>query len=292
MRANLAALCLSMFSGAAVCSAQTAPEATVPPPSQPQYTDVYCSGFISDPKIPDDIRLISGEQSNYKLLYSRGEYVYINRGEDKGVKVGDRFSVLRIETDPANEWFKGQFRVMKAAGTLYRDTGQVKVVNVQPKVSIAEVTLSCGAGMYRGDVIRPFEERPFPPYKAAAAFDHFAPVSGKPVGTVISSLEYWQSLGSGNTAYVNLGAAKGVKVGDYMRMFRYQGTTNEISEQTKDYQYKLFGFGSTPTRYEWKDLPREVLGEGIVLNVSRNTATVLITHATVDIYTGDYVEIE
>lgn len=292
MRANLAALCLTIFTGAVVCSAQTAPEAVAPAPPAPHYADVYCSGFISDPKIPEDIHLISGEQSNYKLIYSRGEYVYINRGEDKGVKVGDRFSVMRIETDPANEWFHGQFRVLKAAGTLYRDAGQVRVVNVQPKVSIAEVTLSCGAGMQRGDLVRPFEERPVPPFKSAAPFDHFAPVSGKPVGTVISSLGYWQSMGSSNTAYVNLGAAKGVKVGDYIRVFRYQGTMNQVSDQTKNYQYKLYGFGSSPARYEWKDLPREVLGEGIVLNVSRNAATVLITYGTAEMYTGDYAEIE
>jgi len=292
MRANLAALSFSIFVGAAVCSAQTAPEAVTPAPPQPDYSYIYCSGFISDPKVPDDTRLISGEQSNYKTVFARGEYVYINRGEDKGVKVGDRYSIVRPETDPANEWFKGQSKLTKAVGTLYRDSGQVRIVNVQPKVSVAEVTFSCGGYMQRGDIARPFEERPVPAFKGASTFDHFAPVSGKPVGTVISSNDYFQELARGNTAYVNIGAAKGVKVGDYMRVFRYQGTMNEWADQLKGYQYKVYGFGGTPTRYEWKDLPREVLGEGIVLNVGRNSATVLITYSTVPMYTGDYVEIE
>jgi hypothetical protein len=39
-------------------------------------------------------------------------------------------------------------------------------------------------------------------------------------------------------------------------------------------------------------LPREVLGEGIVLSVTRNAATVLITYSSTDMYAGDYVEIE
>jgi hypothetical protein len=39
-------------------------------------------------------------------------------------------------------------------------------------------------------------------------------------------------------------------------------------------------------------LPREVLGEGIVLNASRNAATVYVTFSSADIYTGDNVEIE
>jgi hypothetical protein len=39
-------------------------------------------------------------------------------------------------------------------------------------------------------------------------------------------------------------------------------------------------------------LPREVLGEGIVINVSRNSATVLLTYSRSGIYAGDYVEVE
>ncbi len=292
MRANLAALSFSIFLGAAVCSAQTAPEATAPAGPQPDYTNVYCAGFVSDPKVPEDTQIISGEQSNYKIIFARGEYVYINRGEDKGVKVGDRYTIVRPEADPANEWFRGQGKVSKAAGTIYRDGGQIRVVNVQPKVSIAEVSFSCGGYMQRGDLARPFEERPVPPYKSSAPFDHFAPVSGKPIGTVFSSHDYWQLLGTGYVAYVNIGAGKGVKVGDYMRLFRYQGPGTELASVTKGDQYKIFGFGSAPGSYDAKTLPREVLGEGIVLNVSRNSATVLITYSTAPVYTGDNAEIE
>ena len=84
MRAKLAALCVSILSSAVVCSAQTAPEAATRPTGQPDYSSVYCSGFLSDPKVPDEIRVISGEQSNYKIIFARGEYIYINRGEEQG----------------------------------------------------------------------------------------------------------------------------------------------------------------------------------------------------------------
>lgn len=289
MRANLAALSLSILIGATVCSAQSEPTATVPSAKQADASYVYCSGFLSDPKIPEDIRVISGEQSDYKIAFWHRDHIFINRGEDKGVKVGDRFSIVRQDTDPANEWFKGQPKLLKAMGTLYKDTGQVRVVSVQPKVSIAEVAFTCDY-IQRGDIARPFEERPTPPFKEPAAFDHFAPVSGKPVGTIISASDYHQLLGRGDSMYVNVGADKGVKVGDYMRVFRYQGTNTALASEVKGYQYKLFGFGSAPARYEWKDLPREVLGEGIVLNVTKNAATVLVTYSTVAMFTGDYVE--
>lgn len=292
MRAKLAALSLAILGGTTICSAQYEPQSNVSSLKQADITYVYCSGFVSDPKIPNDIRIISGEQSDYKITYARGDNVFINRGEDKGVKVGDRFTIARPDKDPANEWFIGQEKLFKSMGTLYRDAGVVRVVNVQPKVSVAEVIFSCDY-ILRGDIARPFEERPAPPFKDDAAFDHFAPVSGKAVGTVISAFDYHQLLGRGDTIYVNIGAQKGVKVGDYMRVFRHQGTTYQYAEEKiKGYQNEVYGFGSSPTKYQWKDLPREVLGEGIVLNVTRNAATVLITYGTVPMYTGDYVEIE
>jgi len=255
---------------------------------------VNCANFVSDQKISDDAHIISGEQSNYKLTFAHGDYVYINRGQDKGMRVGDRFQVVRAVKDSLEDvqWFKWQLKLMKAMGTAYYDAGQIRVVDVRPKVSIAEVTFSCGGYMQRGDLVRPYAERPAPAFKDAAAFDHFAPVSGKPVAMVVVGSDFTQELGERSKVFVNLGGAQGVKVGDYFRIFRYQGSMAETAHPTPGYQYEMYGFGSSKEHYTWKDLPREILGEGIVLNVSRNSSTVLITHSTVEIYAGDYVELE
>jgi len=285
MRAKLAALSIFAFMGAGICSAQTAP-------TQAGFSTVYCSGFVSDQKVPDATRVVSGEQSNIKITFARGDYVIINRGQDKGVRVGDRYSVVRPESDPLEvNWFKWQAKLMKAMGTHYVDAGQLRIVNVQSKTAVAEVTLSCDY-MQRGDIALPFQERPEPTFKDPGPFDHFAPISGKPVAMIVQSREYSQSAGQGITVYVNLGTNKGVKVGDYFRVFRYQGTLAELAPQTKGFQDRLYGFGSSPGRYNWNDLPREVLGEGIVLNVSRNSSTVFLTYSSADIYAGDYVEVE
>jgi hypothetical protein len=287
MRAKLAALCTFVFAGAGICTAQTPPDV-----SQPTFSAVYCSGFYTDEKVPDATRLVSGEQSDNKITFARGDYVYINRGMDKGVRVGDRYSVVRPEKDELDvEWFKWQDKLLKAMGTHYLDAGQLRVVVVQPKVAIAQITLSCDY-MQRGDIVLPYQERPDPTFKDPGVFNHFAPVSGKPVAMIVESKDYQQSAGRGNTVYVNLGTNKGVKVGDYFRVFRYQGSLAETAPQTKGYQDRLYGFGSSPGNYTWNDLPREVLGEGIVINVSRNASTVLITYSSITMYTGDYVEIE
>jgi hypothetical protein len=285
MRAKLAALSLFVFIGAGICSAQTAPP-------QASYSTVYCSGFVSDQRVPDATRLVSAEQSNVKIIFGRGDYVTINRGQDKGVRVGDRYSVVRAESDPLQvNWFKWQAKLMKAMGIHYLDAGQLRIVNVQAKTATAEISLSCDY-MQRGDIVLPFQERPEPTFKDPIAFDHFAPISGKPVAMIVQSKDYWQSAGEGITFYVNLGTERGVKVGDYFRIFRYQGTLAELSPQTKGFQDRLYGFGSSPGRYNWNDLPREVLGEGIVINVSRNSSTVFVTYSSADIYAGDYIEIE
>jgi hypothetical protein len=291
MRANLAALCLAAFAGAGACYGQSAP-APGATNLQTAYSTVYCSGFVKDTKLPNEMYVISGEQPGYKIIFGQGENVYINRGSENGVRVGDRFMVVRQTEDESRvEWFKGQNRVTKAMGNLYADIGHLRVLSVLPKTSVAQVSFSCRE-MIRGDIVRPFEERSLPPYKEPSTFDHFAPVSGKPVGTVVNSASFQQSEGQGSTIYVNLGAAQGVKVGDYMRLFRYQGEYVEIAPQTKGYAYEIYGYGSTPTRYTWKDLPREVLGEGIVLNASRNAATIYVTFSSAELYPGDNVEIE
>jgi hypothetical protein len=291
MRAKIAVFSLSVFLGAALSSAQNTPQAA-PAISQVDFSTVNCSGFVSQQRVPEEIQIVSGEQSNYKISFAGDDYVYINRGQDKGLRVGDRFSVLRPDWDPTDvPWFKWQRKLLKAMGTRYMDAGQIRVIKVQPKVSIAQVIFSCGY-MLRGDILLPYQERPAPPFKDPAAFDHFAPVSGKPVAMVVAGKDYGQVFGRLSTVYVNLGTNQGVKIGDYFRIFRYEGSTAETVPQDKGYQYTMYGFGSAPMRYGWNELPREVLGEGIVINVNRNSSTMVITFNSIEVYAGDYVEIE
>ncbi|HWZ96659.1 MAG TPA: hypothetical protein VN025_02770 [Candidatus Dormibacteraeota bacterium] len=290
MLAKSAKLSLALLLGAGVCAAQRS-EAVVKA-NQPDASQINCAGFYTDQKVGGDAFLVSGEESLSKLTFNNGDYVHINRGMNQGVKEGDLFNVVRQESDPDKvSWFKWQPKLIKAMGEGYVDLGQLKVIKVQPKISIAQVIFSCGP-MQRGDILLPYQPRPVGPFKDPGKFDHFAPVSGKPVAMVVTSKDYAQSAGQRDTIYVNLGTAQGVKLGDYFRIFRYQGTRAETAPMEKDYQFKLYGYGSAPQRYEWNDLPREILGEGIVMNVSKNSSSVLVTYTSSEVYAGDYVEVE
>jgi len=266
----------------------------------PTTDQVYCSGVVTDQRVPDDTYVISGENSSYKIIFQPDDYVFINRGASKGVKVGDEFEVIRPVSDvempmPFNYqnttmWFKYQAMLSHAMGTTYADIGRLRVIHVDEKTSTAQPVLACGF-IQRGDIVRPFVERPAPPFHDAK-FDIFAPPSGKKLAMVVNTKEFGQIAGAGKIVYVNLGSAQGVQVGDYFRVFRYQGTHNDLIYQISDMAYRVYGFGSAPTAYQWNDLPRQVIGEGIVLRAGPNASTVLLTTARQEIYAGDYVEVE
>jgi hypothetical protein len=277
---------LGLVMSAGIAKAQAIPLNT------PSARQVYCSGVVTDQPVPHDSYIISGENSRYKTTFTTGDYVYINRGAEQGVKVGDELEVVRPVSDAMamNAWFKYQAMLNKAMGTTYADIGRLRVLHVDAKTSTAEMDLGCEM-MQRGDIVRPFVARPAPQFHAVK-LDLFAAPSGKKTAMVVTTKDFSVLTGTGRIAYVNLGSAQGVRVGDYFRIFRYQGTHIETAYQIQDMAYKAFGYGSTPVKYEWNNLPRQVLGEGIVLRTGPNSSTVMVTDARVEIYVGDYVEVE
>jgi hypothetical protein len=267
--------------------------------TQPFPNDVYCSGVISTDSVPDQTYVITGEESGTRISYTVGNMVYINKGSDDGAKVGDEFSLIRPVQDSLQEpWTKWQFDILRRMGTFWADQGRVKVVEVLPKTSVAVIEHMCDS-IQRGDIAIPFAEQPSLGLKPLGQFDRFAPPNGKALAMVIAGKNFRNELGLNDVMYVNLGNAQGVHVGDYFRIFRYTGTEHETAFQTPRYAFDLqfakgaqFGFGAAGQKYNWSNTPREVLGEGIVLRTGANSATVLITFSTREVYTGDYVELE
>ncbi|HEU5410140.1 MAG TPA: hypothetical protein VFU57_03900 [Candidatus Acidoferrales bacterium] len=255
------------------------------------HDDVYCSGMFTTAHVSEKTQIVSGEDALYKVTFSEGDYIYLNRGSRDGVKPGDEFLVMRPEeNDTYTWWFAAEPGLAHSMGQMWEDVGQVKVVVAQPKISVAQVTHSCSY-MQRGDVVQPYAARPVPELKSEVNFDRFAPPSGKKKGVVVAGKAYRIEAGTNDIVYVNLGSKKGVQVGDYVRIFRYQSNGGDLVYQTPDMATSIYGFGSGPS-VSAKDMPRQVLGEGIVLRVSPNSATVLITYSLQQIYEGDYCEVE
>ncbi len=261
-------------------------------PNSPQDAQMYCSGVVTT-KVQHDSYVISGAESNEKIVFSEGDEVFINKGSADGVKIGDQFQVTRVETDPLRyAWFTPQQDIERAMGTFVADMGRVRVVSVQQKTAVAEIVHSCDY-LQRGDMIEAFVPRPAPSFKPATAkFDSYAQPTGKSKAMVVFGQNFASLMGAGRIVYVNLGAGQGVKVGDYFRIFRYQDEHRESAYQPSSMAYRVYGLGSTPHPYAADDLPRDILGEGIVLRTGPNASTVLITNSLHAIFAGDYVEME
>ena len=259
----------------------------------PLENQIYCSGIVTSDPVPTDTYVITGEESYFHIIYAEGKFVFLNKGASQGVKVGDQFEVVR----PASadlvpyEWFKSQNLLLKAMGTTWEDEARLTVVNVQRDTSTAQVVFSCGY-VQRADIVLPFTPRPTPMLKSDENFDIFAPPSGKSKAMIVTTRYFGELAGNGRVVYVNLGSAHGVKVGDYFRIFRFQGNSSENVYQTPHVADQIYGLGSTPRPYADEELPRDVLGEGIVLRVAKNASTVLITVSKKQMYPGDYAEIE
>jgi hypothetical protein len=266
--------------------------AQVPRRTTVDETAMYCSGEVRSEAIPQESFIISGEESITKIAFAVNNLVYINRGTSQGTKVGDEYLVVRpVKELLKREWFRPQMQLMNAMGQPYADLGKLRVVHVGGKVSTAKVVYSCDY-MQRGDIILPFAERPAPTLKQNAFIvDPFAPATGK-TGMVVMTKGFGITAGNNTIAYVNLGATEGMKVGGYVRVFRDQSNMHDVIYQTKSTWDRLYGFGSTPVAFAYGDLPREIVGEGIVIRVSGHAATVMITAVRREIYAGDFVEME
>jgi hypothetical protein len=294
MRPKVVLVGLIASLSAAMAAAQTQTRPTTPSPGE-----LYCSGIVTTESVPKDTYVITGEQSNYKITFDEGDYVYINKGSSQGVRVGDEFLVIRpVEDSIKVDWTKWQTAILHKMGTVWEDEGRVKVVVAQSDVSIGQVEHSCEY-LQRGDIALPFTARPVPQLKSEDNFDRFAPANGKSLAMVITGKTFQQQVGKNDIVYINLGADQGVKVGDYFRIFRYQGTEHELVYQTPRYAFDVegvlgptYGFGRVPSKYNWSNVPREDLGEGIVLRTGPNSSTVLITFALREVFPGDYVELE
>lgn len=271
------------------------------PPTRANPKDVYCSGFMASTELPANLRIVMAEDAVGRIIYSQNDYVYLSQGSDGGVAVGQRYMVVRPVYDPNPvEAFKQQNEMHRWkwskhwVGRVYQDIGWLEVKLVHPTTSTAVVTHTCDA-LQAGDVLIPFEERPAPEYKPSAAFDRFAPPTGKAAGTIVLGKDFGHLVAEGDTIYVNVGSSDGVRVGSYLRVFRratgtrYEGYKRMGKGQVRTYAGVPGGYEIPKMR---PDLPREVLGEALVVRVGPNTATAVITFSLREMHAGDFVELE
>lgn len=258
----------------------------------PTPADIYCSGFITTDHVSTDRFVAAGWNSPDQTRYAgSSDIVYIH---GRNLKEGERYSILRHVKNPNQyEPFRGQRWAVAAAGVPYFELGYVRIIEVQKETGIARPELSC-ADIVPGDIAIPFEERPAPKFREVE-LNRFAPPNGKVQGRIIMANDFDSFVGTKYKVYLSIGADKGLKVGDYLRATRtyshsYHDPEASLSlkasavEDTQAAPQKL-GIGGESS------LPRRTLGDMMVLNVHKKSATAMILTALEDIRVGDGVEL-
>lgn len=278
-----------------------------------ERSDVYCAGFVQTSPVDTSNKIIGSTEEQEQFSYFANNDVWINAGSDKGVKVGDRFAVIRPRGEVRSKWSK-----KGDLGFFVQEVGAIEVVRVNSDHSIARVKTSCDSLML-GDLVQPLVSRSAPLAKARPALDRFAAPSGKATGRLLFGRGAYDMFGSEQIAYIDLGEEDSVKVGDYVTIYRPLGKGNVFtraqSESTDahigDFASRAYGGsgfsnqapgksgdkagGSIVTVNEAKagrpDL-RKVVGEAVVLNVKERTATIVITRIAQEVVAGDWVEVQ
>lgn len=277
-------------------------------------SNLYCAGFIQTGAISTGNKIIGGQDEADKFIYAQNDFIYVNMGNDKGVNVGDVFSVVRPRGQVKSKWSNKD-----NLGFYVQEVGAIEIVDVKQEVSVARVKVSCDSFLL-GDLVQLRESRSSPVYKQRPAMDRFGDPSGKATGRILMARDSAETLARDFIVYVDLGADDNVRPGDYLTIFRPLGKGNLFknpeneSVSSRDYGFqsgvykggkfsnqsgrksgeKADGQEVTTSRAK-KGRPsnlRKVVGEAVVLNVKERTATVVITRTGQEIHTGDWVEIQ
>ena len=327
-KALFSLVCLLAF--ALTSNAQTpAPTPTVILPDQRQPQNVigksslYCAGFIRHERLPQMPEIVGAEQEQEQRKYSDGDVVYLNAGSAQGIKEGQTFQIIRPRGD-----VKGVHTQKHGfVGTYIQDVGQLEVFKVREHTAAAQITMSCEQVLL-GDLLTPVPDREAPVRRTEANLDRFVDPSGKQTGRLMMARDSRELLTRNDVVYIDLGEEDQVKRGDYLTIYRPLGTGNITTVDSEEWtrnrsegfqsdRYRGGGFSNQASRAKdstaFSDanghynnrpitskevkrnrplMPRKIVGEMVVLDVQKRTATAVITRVATEVHTGDWVEIQ
>lgn len=266
------------------------------PVPEVKISDLYCSGFIQEAVVPQNLKVIGKYNGDGSALATESEYIYLSQGAEDGVSAGDMYQVIR----PTRRISRTEGRD-RNLGTHYLDVAQIRVVLVQPDFSLARVFHSCDV-VEMGDSMVPFQRREVPAVDSPRPFGPFMTVTGDVQGAIVITHAVLSNSGTifkgtdivpgvqkgdltrlgrgvavdGTIVYIDVGQQEGVRPGDVFIVYRRHEVDDDLY-----------------------DLPREVVrlrqertavGELIVIKTGERASTALVTHALVGISAGDSVE--
>ncbi|MBI4911606.1 MAG: LysM peptidoglycan-binding domain-containing protein [Acidobacteria bacterium] len=210
---------------------------------------------------------ITGARSQDHELLTEGDTVYLNGGADKGLKVGDRFTVTRILARKFHHPEDAHRR--RPLGDLLQNVGIVRVVTVLGKGSVAVIEKAMDSVLV-GQLATPYTEPASIPLKPRT--DIADPIPVKDLAKVIYLFENHGIAGQGEMLLVDKGSADGLRVGDVLLALRYRNFPVTEAKQKKDILLER---------------TNHYLGQSVVIHTTPNSATVRLLRSTDPVQVGD-----
>ncbi len=318
----LSGAAIFMMSYSATAQVYTIPGSERRPMAVAERNNLYCSGYVQTASLytaPKEIanranKIVGADNEADQYNYADAEFLYISAGSNKGVQVGDMFSVIRPKGQVESRWTR-----KNDLGIFVEELGIIEVTKVKAEVSVARITTSCDS-MLLGDLLVPFQQRTSPMYALRPKLNLFADPSGKASGRIFMARDGREALGTEHIVYIDLGAEDNVSAGDYLTIFRPLGEGNlhkfpqkeSVSARDEGFQSDQYRGGKFSNQSARKygsranrrvvttadakayrpDGLRKIVGEMVILNVKERTATALITRVAQEVHTGDWVEVQ
>jgi len=255
------------------------------------YKDLYCAGFATHERFAPGNMVAGGRSSPEQTRFGIHEMVFL---AGSGYEPGRKYAVIRDVRDRNRyEFYAGQNKALDRLGRLYAEIGQVTVTLIENGYAVATVDQACEP-LVPGDTIIPIRDKgtlvieprssPFPVYGIPLPPRH---------GRIIMASDFDYFVGTRKAVYINLGSKAGLGPGNYLRISRSynpdsmpESTRISLSApQWDDTQRKPM----KPSPAMMKHWPLRGVGELVVISVTPDSATCLVSMALEDVQVGDYV---
>ena len=248
--------------------ATTAEVAPVLGPPIPLGTeaDVYCYGYIGDPREPmpnhvesfDDTEVLyqpgAVEQTNG---VSTGDLIFVAGGTSTGIMPGETYLVVEPMETVVHP------RTNQVLGVHYDFRGQIRILCADDTHARAVVTQACKE-IHAGAKLKPLPQLPIPLARIPEIPGFCDPASGKTSGYIVNSAGWEMALAEGNLIQIDLGRDDQVQPGDFLTVWRDSPVPGQ---------------------------PRQMIGEIGVLTSEAKTSTAKVVRTRRVMELGDHVEL-
>lgn len=225
-------------------------------PARGIYVRLGHEGLIETKSERSPLAILAGQDERNN--YATGDLVYLSKGTNGGIEVGNRYEVYSVEREVRHP------ETGDKLGTWVRVIGILEVLEVDRRTSTARVTYSSDA-ILQTHRLRPASERRS---VIAARYDESDKTK---TGQVVLLQDGLSMAGAWQVIYVDLGERAGVDLGMLLDIDRAQGTRRD------------------PIEGDDIELPTRRIARGVVIERSERTATVLVVESSEDIRIGDVV---